>query len=61
MTLDALLLPGPAVMHIASFEAAPEAYFSQSPVIRLPIAPAGLRVLSEYLRDLYTLDASGSR
>jgi uncharacterized protein (TIGR02117 family) len=59
MALDALLLPGPAVLHVATFDASPETYFAQETVIRLPISSAGLRRLSAYLRDSYTLDASG--
>jgi uncharacterized protein (TIGR02117 family) len=59
LTLDALLTPGPAVLHVGTLDVAPPAYFDGQPVVTLDITSEGMRRLATYLRETYALDPSG--
>ncbi len=57
--LDAMLTPGPAVLHVASFDASPEAYFSKEPLYRIPVSPAGLQELTRFVASSFQWSERG--
>ncbi|HEU5318543.1 MAG TPA: DUF2459 domain-containing protein, partial [Chloroflexota bacterium] len=59
LTLDALLTPGPAVLHVGAFDVPPASYFDGQPVIRLDITADGMRRLAAFVRETYALDPTG--
>ena len=55
LTLDALLTPGPAVLHIGAYDVSPEVYFAGQQVVRLDVTAEGMQRLAAYLRGAYAL------
>jgi uncharacterized protein (TIGR02117 family) len=58
--IDAFVTPGPSVLHVATFAAAPPARFPHDEVLRLGVARERFPALQRYLQDAFALDADGA-
>lgn len=59
ITLQALFIPTPSVLHIVSVPSEPEKYFSGSEVIKIPISKEAHAILNQNISKTFKKDAKG--
>ena len=60
LALRAALGRGESVLHVAGLDAPPEALFPPDRVLRVPVSPAGLTDLADFLAAAHARDAAGA-
>ena len=61
ITLRALFIPTPSVLHIVSVPNDPEKYFSNSEVIKIPISKKAHAILNQTILKTFQLNADGEK
>jgi uncharacterized protein (TIGR02117 family) len=61
ITLQALFIPTPSVLHIVSVPSNPEDYFSNSDVIKIPISKKAHTILNQTILKTFQLNAMGEK